>query len=442
MHPKVLGTKKQLTIHQIISLNIGLLGVQFAWSLAVANMSGIYGLFGANVSSLGYLWLAPSIVALLIPPFIGYLSDRTHTVFGKRIPYIFVGSVLTAICMLILPNVHSLFMAAILLCIFSATINIALQPYRPLVADVVPASSHTKLYAIQAGLIGIGAALASAAPWVFLHLFHVRNIVVGVPLEIRFAFYGGAIALIITGFWTLVVCKSMLPAHEKITTPKIEGSFLNIVKQKAISMLTIPRIMRQVSYVQFFTWLGVFGFIVYLTPAIEQAIFHVSPTAHLLHNASYHKLVEKSTILTGIACAVYMLANVAFAYCIPLLSKLISRKTIHIIALLFGAASLISLRYVHQESWLLFAMIGFGIAWASFNSIPFAMIAAELPTNKLGYYMGIFNVAICLPQIIVSVFAGFLLLRFLHGSATNLILLSGFCFIIAALLMLPIKDHN
>lgn len=438
------SSKKTLTFKQMINLNLGTFGILFAWQLLLANMSGIYAFFGAQESDLGYLWLIPSILGLVAPLLIGYLSDKTHTSFGKRLPYIFFGSLVAAIFILLLPNSPSLKFSILFFCIFTAAINAALQPFRALIADIVPAQEHTKAYATQAVLIGIGAAFSSSLPWLLLHAFKIEaSTTAGIPLEIKLAFYIGAVTLMITVGWTTLKTRQYLPKQSGLLKGRLFHMPSIGLKKITSSFMLIPKVMLQVSVVQFFTWLGTFCFIVYFTPAIEQSIYHLPVAINPgLSNALSHQLLEKSVVLNGLACAVYMTINIIYAYCIPFLSKKITRKVVHIISLMIGGASLISLLFIHQAAILLVAMIGFGIAWASFNCIPFAMIANVLPAEGLGVYMGLFNVSICLPQIFVSFFAGYILRTLLKGDAVILLVLAGISMIIAALLTIPIRDKS
>ncbi|MCK4608923.1 MAG: MFS transporter [Gammaproteobacteria bacterium] len=433
--------KQQLNFIQMMSLNFGMLGVQFAFALAVANMSGIFSFFGAQNNRLGYLWLLPTILSLIIPIIVGYLSDRTSSAFGKRMPYIFIGVIFTAISMFLLPNSSSINTAVILLCIFTAAINMALQPYRPLVVDIVPSNLHTKIYSIQAAMIGIGAMIASAAPWIILHLFS-RHAYSKLPFEIIYSFYIGAIVILLSNLCTAVYVKKNMSIKNSmpLTTTSVKILWREKAQQSINYIINMPQTMWRVSLVQIFTWLGTFCFIIFFTPAIEETIFHISPLAHVAHNAYYKYALEKSTVLTGLSCAFYMLVNVIFASCIPALLKIVSRKKLHIFALTFGGLSLIAINFIHHTDYLFLAMIGVGVAWASFNSIPFAMIAGVMQEEKMGLAMGLFNISVCLPQIAVSLFAGVVLSHLLHNRTGYLIVISGIFFLIAALLTCWIND--
>jgi maltose/moltooligosaccharide transporter len=344
--------------------------------------------------------------------------------------------------MLWLPNSSSLTLVVILLSIFTIGINVSFQPFKPLVADIVVEREHTKVYAIQAALIGIGATAASIAPWLLLALFRHHIVDTKVPFEIKFAFYMGAVIIFIACFWTTITTRHYL--SQSLTHHKGKKTFEKRLVFHRICQLfsSIPKIMWQVSLVQFFTWVSVFSFIIYLTPAIEQAIFNVPINIQHLSSMAFKPDLEKSVVLNGICCAIYMAVNIVYAYAIPFLSRIITRKKVHIFSLFIGGLSLLSFVFIHHKFYLFASMVGVGISLASIYSLPFAMIAGSLPSEKLGVYMGIFNVAICLPQIIVSLSIGFVFKSFLHGSAINVMFLSGIFMLIAALLAFFVKDKN
>lgn len=304
---------QNLNLKQMINLCIGMLGIQFAWALQVANMSGIYAFYHAKESDLGLLWIALPITGLIIQPIIGYLSDVTYSAYGKRLPYIFWGSLLTAVCMIFMPNAPNLYVAAILLWLFTAAINVALQPFRSLVADILPEKMLIKIYAIQSCLLGIGATLASLLPWILTTIFGVKEIsaTMQIPYEIKISFYSGAALLAVSIIWTTITSKNYLPKTDLAQQVKFAwGSLGKIFKELVTAFVKMPPTIRKVSYIQFFTWMGVFSFIVYFTSAIGQEILGLP--ANAAHDGSMNALLEKSTLLTGIGSAVYTLTSVVF----------------------------------------------------------------------------------------------------------------------------------
>jgi maltose/moltooligosaccharide transporter len=436
MHKKT----RALSLTDCVNMNFGILGVQFAWSLVITTISGIYAFLGATPSSLGFLWLAFPITGIIMQILIGYLSDKTTSSWGKRLPYIFWFACLTAASMLFIPLSHSLIITAFLLWIFTAAVNAAFIPFKPLIADIADQQTHTKVYAIQAILIGFGASIASLTPWLILHLSHKvsQSHSNHVPFEITWSYVIGASTIVLACVWTTLKVKKLLPTHTTTITTDTSTqreSWQNIITN-------IPTTMWQIAAVQFFTWTGVFLFFIYLTPIIEHNIYHLPLHINMISHAHLIKIIEKSTLLTGAASATYTIASIVFASLIPWMSQAISRKYVYFLSLLIGGISFIAIYHIHKPHILLLTMLGFGFAWASISSIPYAILARVLPENTLGAYMGILNIAICLPQIIVGLVTGFILTHLLGQNTAWLIVIAGASLIIAAILVLIIKDQE
>lgn len=442
---------KTLTSKKIFDLNFGLLGLYFAWILQMANTSGIFSLFGAEHDDLGKLWLALPLGGLVTQLFIGFLSDRTSSPLGSKLPYVLGGAIFTAFSMFLLPNASSLTSAVILLWLFTVAINVTMQPFRAFVADVAPPQSYIHLYAMQTIFVGIGSIFAAAFPWVLSHTFAGNGSEDTIPLAIKISFYSGGVLLLLSNLWTVLACKKYLIKTSRNQPPEtkpLKSIKENLQKSPLLKELLelffkkMPKVMRQVSLVQLFTWFGIFCFMVYLTPVIEKNIIQYAHPVNLLNDVSRKESIDKSLLLTNLAYVVYMSVNIAFAYCIPLLTRWASPKYIHAAALFLGGTALLALMAVHSTIFLLIAMIGVGIAWSSLISLPFAMIIHALPQNKLGFYMGAFNVAICVPQIIASLVIEPLLGSVLHQNVLYIMLISSICLLIAALLTaFYVKEH-
>lgn len=409
---------------QILNLNLGPFGVSVAFAVIYANLNGVFILLGAKPEQLSMLWFLPAVISFLVPPLFGHISDRTNSSWGKRLPYIFFGTIGTAISMALVPTSPSLFWAGLVFCLFIFFINVAMQ-YRALIVDIVPAQLHTKLYALQTAISGIGAILATAMPWFFSKLF--RYAVIGrISFSVAFAFYVSAAALIFVAIWTVVSCKRYVPQTKKNTDQEE-------ARQKGILRIfyNMPNAMWLISFIQFTIWIAVGCFIIYFTPVIQQTIFR---------GVSSQLSIEKSIVLTGLASSAYLAANILFAYCIPVLAKVIKRKNILMFSLFAGGAGLISLQFAHHFYFVLIAMIGFGITWAGFNSVPYAIVASVVPTEKVGLYMGVFNMAVCLPQILISILGGIALKHIFANNAPLMMAAGGFCLIIAGFLTLLLRD--
>ncbi|MCK4607900.1 MAG: MFS transporter, partial [Gammaproteobacteria bacterium] len=353
---------------------------------------------------------------------------------------------LSTCALIFLPNSTSLFMAAVLLWVLDGSVNIAMQPYRALIADVAPANQQTKGFAIQTCMIGIGGTLASALPWLMLHFFHVHDIPTEhIPLTLRLSFYIGAAFFILANLWTIFNSKEYPPEDMQLWQKKHQKPLIQKIidlRLIFIDLLHMPKIMREISYVQFFTWLGLFCMFLYYGLAVAQNIFGLPPGATVIHNFRYQEMLEHGIAVGGLCFALYTLFSFVYAYLIPFLSRLMSRKYVHIFSLLLGAIGLMSSSYMHTPAHLYIAMIGIGAAWASVSTIPYAMLGNSLPKDKMGVYMGLFNMTICLPEIIAALSLGFIVHHFFHNHAMSIIFLAGVCFIIAAFLTLFINDKE
>ncbi len=441
-------TKKPMTFWQMFNLNFGFLGIQFGWGLQMANMSGIYKFLGANAADIGYLWIAAPLTGLLIQPILGMMSDKTWTRLGRRRPYILAGAIAASLALVLMPNSVDLWMAASLLWVLDGSVNIAMQPYRALVADVAPDNQHTKCYAIQSGLVGIGAFFSSALPWIFLHIFHLHSVTQPgeIPLTIRLSFYIGAGVFMLANIWTTMSSKEYPPEDmEKWHAKEQERTMVNMVASIPtiiVDLFKMPKVMLEISFVQFFSWLGLFCVFLYFGLAMAQHMFHLMPGVNVTHSAHLKSLLEHGIALGGLCFAIYNAFSIIYAFLIPYISKLITRKGTHILSLLLGAASLISCKYIHNQLYLFIAMAGLGAAWASVITIPFAMLAASLPEEKTGVYMGLFNMTVCIPEIIAALALGFIVHYVFHYKAIDVIELAGVFFILAAVLTIFVHDKK
>jgi maltose/moltooligosaccharide transporter len=441
--------KKLMSFLQMFNLNVGFLGIQFGWSLQMANMSGIYKFLGATEANLGYLWIAAPLTGMIIQPILGQMSDQTWVKFlGRRRPYILFGALISSIVLILMPNSFSLLMAAALLLLLDGSINIAMQPYRSLVADVAPASQHTKCYAIQTALVGTGATLAYTLPWIFLHVFHMNDTIAPgtIPLTIRLSFYIGAAVFLLANIWTVFFSKEYPPETsiiEKIIPKKsLSTRMWNATKGIVRDFVHMPKTMREVSIVQFFTWMGMFCIFLFLSLGVAQNIFGLPPGAAVENNASYAKLLEQGIVLGGVCFAIYNFVSIFFALLLPIISKRITRKGAHILSLSIAAVGLISCNFIHSVPLLFLAMVAMGLAWASIATIPYAILAGTLPTNKMGLYMGLLNITVCIPQIIAALVMGGVVSLFFHNRVMPAILIAGIFFIIAAICTLFVHDRE
>jgi len=364
---------------------------------------------------------------------------------GRRRIYILIGAIVSSAALFLMPNSSSLFMAATLLWILDASINISMQPYRSLVADVAPETQHTKCYAIQTVLVGIGATLASALPWIFKHVFAVSAVTLPneIPLTIRLSFYIGATMFLLANLWTVFASREYPPTNlERIFSfKKKEHSFAADFKTIFEECFKMPRVMRRVSAVQFFTWMGLFCFFLFSALGIAQNVFGLPIDADTA-NPTYQSMLENGAILGGLGCAIYNFVSFIYAYFLPKFAKLVTRKVAHIIALALGGLSLLGLNFAHSQYHVFISMLGLGIAWASIVTIPYAILAGHMDQEKMGLYMGLFNLMICIPEIIAALTLGFIVKHIFHNYDMGVVALGGGFMLIAAVLTLLVHDKK
>jgi maltose/moltooligosaccharide transporter len=429
--------KPERSFWQIWNMSFGFLGIQFGWGLQMANMSAIYEYLGARADQIPILWLAAPLTGLLIQPIIGNASDHTWGPLGRRRPYFLVGAILSSLMLLLMPNCSSLWMAAGMLWILDASINVSMEPFRAFVADILPEGQRTRGFAMQSLFIGLGAVIASALPWLLTNVFHMTQVVGdtrAVPTTVRISFYIGAAAYLGSVLWTIFTTPEYPPEDmEAFRRAKQQKTGLIAGAKEILSAIRdTPETMRRLGPVQLFTWLGLFCMWLYFPVAVAHNVFGANDPASPL----YKEGIEWG----GICFAAYSAVCFAFSFALPWLAKKIGRKKTHTACLLCGAIGLISVVVMHNKYMLLFTMVGVGIAWASTLSMPYAMLAATLPPERTGVYMGIFNFFVVTPEILASLFFGWVMTHFLHNNRIYAIIAGGACMLIAAALMQRVTD--
>jgi len=426
----------RLTFWQIWNMSFGFFGIQFGWSLQMANMSAIYEYLDAKPDEIPILFLAAPLTGLIVQPIIGYLSDRTwHPVFGRRRPYFLIGAILSSIALVLMPNSSVLWMAAGLLWIMDTSINISMEPFRAFVADKLPEEQRTDGFAKQSLMIGLGASIASALPWVLHNWFQFEDENPGnsIPTTVKLSFYIGAFAFFGSVLYTILTSKEYPPTEPKqLEAEKQKSSPVNIVKEIYSSILSMPPRMRKLALIQFFTWPGLFLMWFYYSPAVARNVFGALDTTDPVYAIGIE--------FAGLTLASYNLVTFLFAFAIPIIGLKIRRKYIHGLCLVAGGLGLISVSFVHQPNFLFISMAGVGIAWASILSMPYAMLSGCIPKNKMGIYMGIFNFFIVLPEIIATLFFGYIMTHWLNNDRMLAVAIGGVLMLIAASLCLRIKE--
>ncbi|MBK7557071.1 MAG: MFS transporter [Chitinophagaceae bacterium] len=429
-HPPLVS-KPMLNFWQIFNMSFGFFGIQFGWDLQRANMGPIYEYLKASPDEIPLLFLAAPLTGLIVQPIIGYMSDRTwHPWWGRRRPYFFVGAVLSSICLFLMPNSGVLWMAAGLLWILDTAGNIAMEPFRAFVADKLTEKQRTRGFAMQSLMIGLGGSIASALPWLLSNWFGVsRDSVDGqIPDSVKFAFYIGGTIFFIAVMYTIFSTKEYPPSDvgfkEKIkeSNKGFGGGFREIMD----SIKNMPPKMKQLALVQFFTWPGLFLMWFYYSTAVARNVFGATSET----DSVYTEGVE----FAGLTLSFYNVVAFAFALIIPFIARKLGRKLTHSFSLFCGAAGLIAVGFVTNKFMLYGCMVGVGIAWSSILSMPYAMLAGSLPENKIGLYMGIFNFFIVLPEIIASLFFGWIMTNLLDNDRMLAVQIGGGLMVVAGLL--------
>ncbi len=493
--------KPQLSFWQIWNMSFGFLGIQFGFALQNANVSRIFETLGAPVEDIPILWIAAPVTGLLVQPIIGYMSDRTWTRLGRRRPYFLIGAILASLALFLMPNSPALWVAAGMLWIMDASINISMEPFRAFVGDMLPDSQRTTGFAMQSFFIGTGAVVASALPWIMTNWLHIPNTAPEgvIPPSVKFSFYIGGAVFLLAVLWTVFSTKEYSPeelqAFEDFknngsATPDQHpardrhyirisafwilagGIFTWLIKaygwEKELYVLSIgllvfgilvlarqvlfvrsanafthiiddlfgmPKTMKQLAVVQFFSWFALFAMWIYTTAAVTGHIYGThDPTS---------KLYNEAGDWVGVLMAVYNGVAALVAFLLPVIARATNRKLTHLIALVLGGLGLISFYFIKDPQWLLASEIGIGFAWASILSMPYAILTGALPADKMGVYMGIFNFFIVIPQIVAASILGFLVKQLFNSEPIYALILGGISMILAGILTLLVDDrHN
>jgi maltose/moltooligosaccharide transporter len=426
--------KPRLSFWQIWNMSFGFLGIQFGWGLQLANMSPIYKYLHAEESSLPYLWLAGPITGLIIQPIIGSMSDRTWNRLGRRRPYFLVGAILASITLFFMPNSSAVWMAAGMLWILDASINITMEPFRAFVADKLPEEQRTLGFVMQSFFIGIGQTLANALPYLFTVLGVVGVMATGIPLSVDYSFKIGAVVFLVAVLWTVVTTREYPPEDlEAFHRLRRERKGILAGFEEIFSSITqMPTTMKQLAVVQFFTWFAL--------PCMWQ-FFGLAVARHVfLAPDERSPLFAAGTEWGGLCFAAYNVVCFVIAFMLPSLAQATSRKTVHMIALVCGGIGFISVLFITNKYLLFASMAGVGVAWASILSMPYVMLSTAVPPARMGVYMGVFNLFIVIPQIVMSLIVPNIFNNLLGGDPRNAVVLGGISLLVAAVTVLGVRD--
>ena len=497
-------SKPRLSFWQIWNMSFGFLGIQFGFALQNANVSRIFETLGANIDTIPLLWIAAPVTGLIVQPIVGHMSDKTWNRLGRRRPFFLVGAILASISIIFMPNSPALWIAAGMLWIMDASINISMEPFRAFVGDMLPSEQRTTGFAMQSFFIGSGAVIASALPYMMTNWFGVANTAPEglIPPSVKYSFYIGGVVFFLAVLWTIISAKEYSPEElrkfeeadkEKIKALKYSpdpihgsffirlgiiwtiiglvgsfilhyilkeddfglyvlfvGSFIFGILQLLAGLLSnrgktsggfvtvlndlykMPKTMKQLALVQFFSWFALFAMWIYTTPAVTRHIYGTSDTTSALYN--------QGADWVGVLMSVYNGFAAVMAFVLVWLAKKTNRKTVHMISLICGGLGFASFYIIKDPNLLLVSELGIGLAWASILSMPYAILAGSLPSEKMGVYMGIFNFFIVIPQITAAAILGFFVKNVVGGEAIYALVLGGASLILAGFLTLLVDD--
>jgi maltose/moltooligosaccharide transporter len=498
--------KPALSFWQIWNMSFGFLGIQFGFALQNANVSRIFETLGAKVDDIPILWIAAPVTGLIIQPIIGHMSDKTWNRLGRRRPFFLVGAILASTAIIFMPNSPALWVAAGMLWIMDASINISMEPFRAFVGDMLPSEQRTIGFSMQSFFIGIGAIVASALPYMMTNWFGIANTAgTGeIPDSVKFSFYIGGMVFLLAVLYTVFSTKEYSPeelkkfsesdknsmhsesssrSSETVSATKfnkngviwilvglIGSAILHFIlhendyglyvlfvgsvifgllqliagfftEQKKTSgglvsilndLYKMPKTMKQLAVVQFFSWFALFAMWIYTTPAVTHHIYGANDPSSELYNQGANWV--------GVLMAVYNGFAALMAFALVAMAKKTNRKTVHMISLIIGGLAFASFYVIKNPNLLLLSELGIGLAWASILAMPYAILAGSLPPEKMGVYMGIFNFFIVIPQITAAAILGFFVKNIVGGEAIYALLLGGASMIIAGLAVYFVDD--
>lgn len=435
--------KPRLSLMQIFFMSFGFLGVQFGFALQNGNTSRILRSFGADVEHLPMFWIVAPLMGMIVQPLIGHYSDRTWNRLGRRKPYFLLGALLSSAALVFLPNsaamssiIPALWIGAGMVMIMDASFNVAMEPFRALVADNLPDSQRTSGFAVQTFLIGIGAVVGSELPSILAKSgFSQEAGESGVADNIKYAFYIGAAVFITAILVTVFLSKEYPPdEYEKYHGKQDEASKKEGLGAIFKDFKNMPKTMKQLGLVQFFSWFALFSMWVFTTDAVATHVYGLSPDD--ARSVAYNEAGNKVSSAFG----TYNLVAAIYALFIPVVAKFLGRKGTHAFSLIAGGVGLISIYFIKDPAMLTYSMIGVGLAWASILAMPYVILSGSIPAGKLGIYMGIFNFFITLPQIVNGIGGGWIVKNIYGGQPIYAIVLAGFLMLCGAVSVLFVYD--
>jgi maltose/moltooligosaccharide transporter len=429
-----MSEKPRLSFWEIWNMSFGFLGIQFGFGLQLANTSRIFQTMGAEVDELAIYTIAAPLTGLLVQPIIGYLSDRTwHPTLGRRRPYFLIGAILATLSLFLMPNSGTLTMAIGMLWVMDTAFNISMEPFRAFVGDKLPSSQRTFGYAMQSFFIGIGAVVSTSLPFLFTEIGVDNKGTPGVvPDSVKWSFYLGGLVFLLAVLYTVFTTKEYPPTAEEKQAEAKSNSIVSLLE----GFVKMPATMWQLAVVQFFSWFALFAMWIYAVPAVCKHVFGLTdPNTEAYQDAAN---------FTGLAIASYNAVSFLVAFLLPVIAKATSRKFTHQVCLALGAAGLLLIYLFPSKATLFVGMGGIGFAWASILSMPYAMLIGALPERQLGFYVGVFNFFIVIPQIVAAVILGWMLNLMYSDKPDPIgaVLIGAISFIVSAAFVSMVDDKD
>jgi maltose/moltooligosaccharide transporter len=483
-------------------MSFGFLGIQFGFALQNANVSRIFETLGAKIDEIPILWIAAPVTGLIIQPIIGHMSDKTWNRLGRRRPYFLAGAILASLALLFMPNSPALWIAAGMLWVMDASINVSMEPFRAFVGDTLPSEQRTMGFSMQSFFIGIGAIVASALPYMMTNWFGISNTAAAgeIPPSVKFSFYIGGAVFLLAVCWTVFSSKEYSPeemekfeSEEEVKGEREEGfiSHSKFFRNGAIFVaigLVLFLVFNYFIYMDyglavFFLGISAFGIIQLLVGWLTQNkktenglvvvindlykmpktmiqlsyvqffswfalfamwIYTTPAVTHHIYGATdtTSALYNEGADWVGVLMAVYNGFAAVMAFVLVALARKLSRKTVHMISLIIGGLGLISFYFIKDPKMLIISELGIGLAWASILAMPYAILTGSLPRKKMGVYMGIFNFFIVIPQITAAAILGFFVKSIFANHAIYAVVLGGISMIVAAVMVTLVTDKD
>lgn len=450
--------KPKLSFWQIWNMSFGFLGIQFGYALQGGFMSRIFETLGADEHSLPLLWIAAPLTGLIVQPIIGQMSDNTwHPRFGRRRPYFLVGAILASLTLLIVPHSSALWMAAGGLWVLDATMNISMEPFRALVADKLPDSQRSFGFVVQTLIIGVSTWVASNLPLLISSLGVSNEAAPGVvPMSVKIAFGIGAAIFLLAILYTVFTTDEYPPEDMEAfrKEQKEKSGLMNTIKEVGINIADMPLTMKKLGVVQFFSWFAFFCMWSMANPALTSHVFDAakpvaiefatSTAEQIKAYQAADKAFNDASNQVGSYMGNYGLSSMAFALLLTLWTakRRINRKFVHMFSLFAGAYGFISMYFITEPSMLIVSFVCIGFSWGSILSMPYAMLSSTLDPNRMGVYMGIFNMFIVIPQIVAATSLTAIYQGVFGEEPINAMLLAGSSLVIAGLANLLITNKK